>query len=58
VSADGGRLTGLLEEKGVHHGPPDNKHGGGGSDSGAGHKEKMGLKDKIKAKLHKNTMSS
>ena len=43
--------TGLLEEKGVHHeaGPskPD-------ADSKSFSKEKVSLKDKIKAKLHKN----
>ncbi|EAQ91375.1 predicted protein [Chaetomium globosum CBS 148.51] len=55
----------LLEEKGVH--PPATTHRGTDTSSGShgshghgenGGKEKLGLKDKIKAKLHKSSSSS
>ncbi|AEO68954.1 uncharacterized protein THITE_2090463 [Thermothielavioides terrestris NRRL 8126] len=42
----------LLEEIGVHRG-----EGGGHHNAGSSGKEKLGIKDKIKAKLHKSTMS-
>jgi hypothetical protein len=47
------QIVGLLEQKGVHKDAP-----GHGASTEAGGKEKVGLKDKIKAKLHKNTMQS
>lgn len=50
-------MTGLLEEKGVHHTPgpgpaepTEESHNGDGNEG----KEKMGLRQKVKAKLHKN----
>jgi hypothetical protein len=50
--------TGLLEEKGVHHeaGPPkpDADSKSSSKDDTSGGKEKLSLKDKIKAKLHKH----
>jgi hypothetical protein len=64
--------TGLLDEKGVQHGNPHGRHGAvavagpeaaTGTDT-TGHatenggKEKVGLKDKIKAKLHKSSTAA
>jgi hypothetical protein len=53
VTADKTDFVGLLEQKGVHKDAP-----GHGASTEAGGKEKVGLKDKIKAKLHKNTLQS
>lgn len=51
---------GLLEEKGMHN-PTDPscqpQPGADDNANGSGDKPKMSLGDKIKSKLHKNTMS-